>query len=115
MLVIWTMRFRQDIEYYIRKKKYFKIKDDITPIVEELKKGHLVGDELQDISVRGRTFKVRAANTSANRGKSNGFRIIYYVVSEDNKAYLLTIYSKKDDSRVVVDTEIVRYIKENIE
>ena len=115
MKVIWTTRFQKDIEYYIKKKKYFKIKADIQSVVDELEKGNLVGDELQNINVNGKTFKVRTANTSANVGKSNGFRIIYYAVSEDNKVYLLTIYSKKDDNRVVTDEEIKQCIEENIE
>lgn len=61
MKVIWTTRFQKDIEYYIKKKKYFKIKDDIQSVVDELEKGNLVGDELQNINVNGKTFKVRTA------------------------------------------------------
>lgn len=55
-------------------------------------------------------YKVRIANTSANVGKSNGFRLIYYVVI-DNKIYLVTIYSKKDDSRVPSDEQIELLIR----
>ena len=35
------------------------------------------------------TYKVRAANTDTNVGKSNGYRIIYYVVKNDKEIYLL--------------------------
>ena len=59
-------------------------------------------------------YKVRAANSSANVGKSNGFRIIYYVIIGE-KAYLLTIYSKKDDNRIPTDARIMMMIKNILE
>lgn len=115
MKVVWTNRFLADVAYYVKKKKYLKIKNDIKPVTDSLERGEFVGDELKDISVSGKTFKVRTANTSANVGKSNGFRIIYYAISEDDKAYLLTIYSKKDDIRILSDSDIRKLIEENIE
>ena len=110
MKVIWTKFFGDDVDYYIRKKKYKNIVNDIQSVVTELKKGNLIGDELENICVDGRTFKVRVANSSAKVGKSNGFRLIYYVVYEE-KAYLLTIYSKKDDIKIPTDSEIRNIIK----
>ena len=58
----------------------------------------LLGDRLEGLKLPEGTaaYKVRIANTSANVGKSNGFRLLYYVAIED-EIYLLTIYSKKDD------------------
>ena len=78
----------------------------------ELKAGNLVGDKLQNLQLDEGTaaYKVRVANSSANVGKSNGFRIIYYAVI-DKKAYLLTIYSKKDDDRIPNDNQIMMMIK----
>ncbi|MBR3622788.1 MAG: type II toxin-antitoxin system RelE/ParE family toxin [Selenomonadaceae bacterium] len=114
MNVIFTEKFKNDLKYYIRKKKYKNILVDIKSVVNELEQGHLVGDELEDINVEGRTFKVRVANSSANVGKSNGFRIIYYVVQDDN-AYLLTIYSKKDDVKIPSDNEVKDLINRSID
>lgn len=74
----------------------------------------MVGDEMEDIVVGGRTFKVRVANSSANVGKSNGFRLIYYVVTEEGDIYLLTIYSKKDDDRILTDDEIRELIRQYV-
>lgn len=97
--VIPTTKFENDLKYYIRKKNYRKINQDISPIMADLENGKLVGDEIAGLELpEGESsFKVRAANTSTKQGKSNGFRIIYYVVKDDKFIYLLTIYSKKDN------------------
>ncbi|MBR3722591.1 MAG: hypothetical protein IKN12_07460 [Selenomonadaceae bacterium] len=99
---MWTIIFA--------KKKYRQIFADIESVTKELEAGNLIGDELEDISVDGRTFKVRVANTSVNVGKSNGFRVIYYVI-QDSSVYLLTIYSKKDDVKIPSDKEIKDFIR----
>ena len=41
-------------------------------------------------------YKVRLPNRSARRGKSGGFRVIYYAQIADTVT-LLAIYSKSDD------------------
>ena len=78
-------------------KKY-----DISKIVVELESGNLLGDEITDLRLSNyeSTYKVRVANTSANIGKSNAFRLIYYVIKNDIEIYLLTIYSKKDKENI---------------
>lgn len=52
-------------------------------------------------------IKVRIANTDTRMGKSNGYRMIYYAIKNDQLAYLLSIYYKKDDKRVLSDDEII--------
>lgn len=114
-VVIPTERFSKDVEYYVKKKKYFKIGEDIKEVTDELEKGNLIGTEISGLKINhdGHTYKVRAANASANVGKSNGFRIIYYVIREDKQIFLLTIYSKKDDGEdAVPDKEIKRLVEE---
>lgn len=100
--VILTDRFVDDMNFYKRKKKYTKIEDDVEEVVKELEVGNLIGDEIKELKlpVGQSTFKVRAANTSAKVGKSNGFRIIYYAIKDDCEVYLLTIYSKKDQEDI---------------
>ena len=44
-------------------------------------------------------FKVRIKNSDARRGKSGGYRIIYYLKTED-RILLVTIYSKSDKADV---------------
>lgn len=111
MEIIWSSRFESDIKYYFKKKHYTKILDDIDKVVSELKAGNFVGDRLENINLQDNSavYKVRIANTSTNSGKSNGFRIIYYLKIED-KIYLVTIYSKKDDNRIPTDAQIAALI-----
>ena len=58
-----------------------------------------------------KVVKVRIANSDTKMGKSNGYRIIYYAIKEDMSIYLLSIYYKKDDKRVLEDDEIVKLVK----
>lgn len=110
--VIPTEKFEEDVKYYIKKKKYLHIKDDIKIITDQLEKGNLIGDEIPNIqvSVDNHTYKVRTVNTDSNEGKSNGYRIIYYVIKDDLDIYLVTIYSKKDDKRIPTNSEIIKLI-----
>ncbi|MCU0468015.1 MAG: addiction module toxin RelE [Arcicella sp.] len=46
-------------------------------------------------------YKVRLSSKSKGKGKSGGFRIINYIISENNEdtdITLLTIYDKSEDS-----------------
>ena len=47
MLIIPTKKFNDDVEFYIRKKKFLKIRADIKTVTDELEKGNLVGDRLE--------------------------------------------------------------------
>ena len=116
MKIIWSNRFTDDIKFYVNKKRYRKIFDDLEPVLNELENNNLLGDRLEDFELEEGTaaYKVRVANSSTNSGKSNGFRVIYYVVI-DEKIYLLTIYSKKDDNRIPNDKQISMMIKNIIE
>lgn len=106
-IIVLTEHFKDDIKFYIRKRKYTKIESDVSPVIDELKEGNLLGDRLEDLNLPEGTsaYKVRIANSSANVGKSNGFRLLYYVAIGE-KIYLLSIYSKKDDIRVINDKQI---------
>lgn len=55
-------------------------------------------------------YKVRLPNRAARRGKSGGFRVIYYVQFRD-RVVLLTIYSKTDDTDISA-AEIRRLVLE---
>ena len=63
----------------------------------------MVGDKLSGFNLPegAALYKVRIANTSANVGKSNGFR--------------LTIYSKKDDERIPNDAQIALLVSNTLE
>jgi mRNA-degrading endonuclease RelE of RelBE toxin-antitoxin system len=106
--VITTKQFESDVKYYIRKKKFTHIIDDIESVTSELEKGNLIGDVIPGLSFCDgeHTIKVRAANTDTKSSKSDGYRIIYYVIKDDKEIYLLTIYYKKDDNKIPTNKEI---------
>ena len=47
MKIIPTRNFNDNVEFYLRKKKYKKIYSDIKTITDELEQGNLVGDRLE--------------------------------------------------------------------
>jgi len=110
--ILTTDRFDKDVKFYKRKKKYFHIVDDIDDIITELKKGNFLGDDVPDLrlSMDESVYKVRAINTDTNVGKSDGYRLIYYVIKNEYEVFLLTIYYKKVKENI--DTkEILELIK----
>lgn len=109
-----TDEFNENMKYYIKKKKYKHIYKDISPILEDLKQGIFHGDVIGDLKLgaENNTYKIRAVNSDTKQGKSNGYRLIYYVQHEDKLVFLVTIYYKKDDDRVPTNEEIVELIRE---
>jgi mRNA-degrading endonuclease RelE of RelBE toxin-antitoxin system len=61
-------------------KKYRNIRSDIQPVVNQLKQGELLGEEIPRIGFE--VFKVRVRNSDVQKGKSGGYRLIYYVKTE---------------------------------
>jgi len=55
------------------------------------------GDQITGIGAT--VFKVRAANRDAQRGLSGGYRIIYYLQTQED-IVLLTIYSKTEQGDI---------------
>jgi mRNA-degrading endonuclease RelE of RelBE toxin-antitoxin system len=59
------------------KRKYPAVTRQLATLIDELEAGKRPGDKIPDIGHD--VYKVRLANPSAQRGKSGGFRVIYYV------------------------------------
>ncbi len=89
-------------------KRYRNIRSDIQSVIEQLHRGELPGDAVAGVEYT--IFKVRIKNQDAQRGKSGGYRIIYYVQTS-NKIILVTIYSKSDQEDVAAE-EIRDILKE---
>jgi mRNA-degrading endonuclease RelE of RelBE toxin-antitoxin system len=107
--VVYTPEFKRNLRQL--SKKYRHIKSDIQSIIEDLIRGKTPGDQIP--GVRYEVFKVRASNSDATKGKSGGYRVIYY--RPNNEAtVLITIYSKSEQSdvtpaeirRIILDCEI---------
>jgi hypothetical protein len=74
----------------------------------------LLGDVIKGT---GGARKGRIGNPKAKSGKSGGFRFIYIYLPKSDRFYLLTIYSKKDQSDLTREQakmlgEVVKTIKE---
>jgi mRNA-degrading endonuclease RelE of RelBE toxin-antitoxin system len=48
-------------------------------------------------------FKVRIKNSNNQKGKSGGYRFIYYLKT-DTQIVLITVYSKSDQGDISVET-----------
>lgn len=105
-----TIQFTDVFKRQVRDlaKRYRKIKLDIQPIFEKLKNGELIGEQIQKTSYT--VFKVRVKNSDIQKGKSGGYRVIYYVKSSTNILCIL-IYSKSEKDNVTA-TEIKKVIQE---
>lgn len=76
--VTFTPEFKRNLRQLA--KKYRHIKSDLQPTLDQLTSGTKPGDQVP--GVRYEVFKVRAKNSDASKGKSGGYRLIYYVKSE---------------------------------
>lgn len=81
-------RFIKDAK--ILAKKYKKLSNDL-----ELLQKMLIDNPESGAPLGNNIFKIRIPNSSIPTGKSGGFRVITYYLSDDI-LYLLTIYSKSD-------------------
>lgn len=81
-------------------KKYRSIRHDIQPVLEQLQKGELPGDKIPDIGYP--VFKLRVRNSDIQKGKSGGYRLIYYVKTVKG-IILLTIYAKSEQNDIIAE------------
>src|SRR4051812_48564665 len=89
-------------------KKYSGIANDLKVLTNRLEVGETPGDQIQGIGYT--VYKARLRNRDASRGKSGGFRVIYYLKTEE-KLLLVYIYSKTERVDISAD-EIRRMIEE---
>ena len=61
------------------KKKYPSILNDFSALIPKINK---------------KIYKVRIPSSDMSKGKSGGFRTIYYLLDESNEIIFLTIYAK---------------------
>jgi len=107
------IRFTDPFKRRLKKlsKRYRQIRQDINPILEELKAGNFVGTPIMGVSQT--VFKARAKNSDIPTGKSGGYRIIYQVVGNEI-ILLLVIYAKSEQTNITA-SEIEKIIKETLD
>jgi mRNA-degrading endonuclease RelE of RelBE toxin-antitoxin system len=105
--LIFLEEFLQEVKKL--RKKYRQIELDIKDFADRLEAGETIGDRLQGLSDYI-VYKARVASRDMQRGKSGGFRVIYYLQTE-TQIYMLTIYAKTEREDISA-SEILDIINE---
>ena len=106
-----SIKFSDPFESRVKKfvKKFPSFASELINFVESLNDTPLQGE-----SLGSGLYKVRLASKSKGKGKSGGFRIINYIVTENNgdtDIPLLTIYDKSEDSTMKKNV-LVKMVKD---
>jgi len=106
MISIFSIpKFNKKYKEY--QKKFPHLKIDFKNLLLELKENPKKG-----ILVRSNTYKIRLKNSDTNKGKSAGYRFIYYYLDENSKIIFLYMFYKGDISNLS-DEYIDMLIKES--
>lgn len=94
-------------------RKYPVVVDLVDSLFADFEEGKLYGDRIP--RTKGNVvYKTRLSNPNADKGKSGGFRVVWYLVTADLEIYPLTIYSKNEQEDISVK-EIIRIIDRTLE
>ncbi len=91
----FTPEFKRNVRELA--KRYRHIQNDLQPIIEQLQRGQILG--VQITGVRYALYKLRVRNSDNRKGKSGGYRLIYYLRTTE-RLILVTIYSKSDQGDI---------------
>ena len=80
-------------------RRYARTTYEVRGLIHQLTQDQRPGDRVPGVGYT--VYKVRLPNRAARRGKSGGFRIIYYAQLSD-RVILLTIYSKTDQNDISI-------------
>jgi mRNA-degrading endonuclease RelE of RelBE toxin-antitoxin system len=109
----FTTRFQRDVRTLA--KRYRAIRSDIQVLFNQLQAGEVPGDQVPGMDYT--VFKVRVKNSAIQKGKSAGYRVLYYRVlyylKTNDRVVLVTMYSKSD--RTDIPPEEVRDILKQYE
>lgn len=107
-IVDYSARFLKDLDNLER--QYPGTLNIIDELLQQLKRDERPGDRIPRVGYS--VYKVRLPNPAANKGKSGGFRAIYYVRIAD-RVLMVTLYSKS--KQVDISPEKLRAIIEEEE
>ena len=93
--VEYTPEFKRNLR--VLAKKYRHIRSDVQPVIDQLRAGEIIGDQVSKTGYA--IFKVRVRNSDIQKGKRSGYRLIYHLVTPTN-IILMTLYSKLDQADV---------------
>jgi mRNA-degrading endonuclease RelE of RelBE toxin-antitoxin system len=83
-------------------KRYRSIDRDIKQLIEQLASGKTPGDRV--IGNEYPVYKVRIPNSDTRKGKSGGYRVVYYAITTE-AILLTTIYAKSDRGNILIDRQ----------
>lgn len=86
-------------------KVYPNIRKDLKELSTMLKQDPKAGKPLGK-----KVYKIRLKSTDIAKGKRSGYRVITYVIDEQQKVRLLTIYAKPRKANIS-DKEIMNILK----
>ena len=103
--------FLKNVHRLVKKKRFVSLPGQLMDLEEALSRGEFSGELLShgDEPEPYDLYKLRLPNPDANAGKSDGYRVIYLVVTEEKIVVLLTIYYKKEQEDVT-DTYVMGLI-----
>ena len=102
--------FKRDIKPLL--KKYKTLKESILKLESDLKENPFLGDAYGQ-----GVYKIRVADESKGKGKSGGFRVLYYHLSKTPQGIeilLLNIFDKSERS-TIKKSEAVKRLKEIVQ
>jgi mRNA-degrading endonuclease RelE of RelBE toxin-antitoxin system len=90
--------FEKESRRLVRKKKFLSLPAQIRELVGEFEKGNFDGTIITqgDEPVHYEVYKLRLPNHDTGMGKSNGYRVVYVVITDTKIVVLITIYYKKE-------------------
>lgn len=92
--VIYTSRFARDAKPFIKKHPSFR--NTLELLEQELLANPRLGKPYGN-----KIYKIRLADESKGKGKSGGFRVITYVISEDDTTvFMITIFDKSEEDNI---------------
>jgi len=107
-----TIKATREFQRKVRSlaKKYRHIQSDLNPILEKLRQGEVLGNRIK--GTEALVYKLRVKNRDVQKGKSGGYRLIYWLQTVDS-IVLLDIYSKSEQDDIAVAT--IQKIIENFQ
>lgn len=91
-------------------KKYRNIIDDLENLTNTLKENPQAGEAIPGLDQK--VWKIRMPSSDMKKGKSGGFRIIYfYFLDSSQKLYLLYIYAKSQQENIA-NNQIIDILKD---
>jgi mRNA-degrading endonuclease RelE of RelBE toxin-antitoxin system len=97
--ILVSLEFRRNRKAL--RKRYRNLDSDLKPVLQQLEAGEILGQQIPGIDYP--VFKVRVPNRDSQKGKSGGYRFIYYLRTT-TKILLVSLYSKSDQVDIMAET-----------